>query len=151
MEQLTTQQLKDKINNKENYLNSFNQYKSDLLKENKEIYLEILKQLSLSILDKNWHNHIQELNNIRMSVSLRGYAGKDPLEEFRKASFFAFNQLVYDIQKQIVMVLNNVKLRSKENDKGELVEIDTEVKKIGRNNPCPCGSGKKYKHCHGLN
>ena len=142
---------KDKINNKENYLNSFNQYKSDLLKENKEIYLEILKQLSLSILDKNWHNHIQELNNIRMSVSLRGYAGKDPLEEFRKASFFAFNQLVYDIQKQIVMVLNNVKLRSKENDKGELVEIDTEVKKIGRNNPCPCGSGKKYKHCHGLN
>ena len=142
---------KNNIRDKENYLSSFNQYKNDLLKENEDVYIEVLKQLSLSIMDKNWHNHIQELNNIRMSVSLRGYAGKDPVEEFRKASFFAFNQLVHDIQKQIVMVLNNVKIRDKENSDDDLSAIDTEVKKIGRNNPCPCGSGKKYKHCHGLN
>ena len=142
---------KNNIRDKENYLSSFNQYKNDLLKENEDVYIEVLKQLSLSIMDKNWHNHIQELNNIRMSVSLRGYAGKDPVEEFRKASFFAFNQLVHDIQKQIVMVLNNVKIRDKEDSDDDLSAIDTEVKKIGRNNPCPCGSGKQYKHCHGLN
>ena len=57
-------------------------------------YIYILRQVSLSILDKNWHNHIQELTNIRMSVSLSGYGGKDPVNEFRKASLSAFNQLI---------------------------------------------------------
>ena len=61
-------------------------------------------------MDKNWHNHIQELTNIRMSVSLSGYGGKDPVNEFRKASFAAFNNLVYEIQKQMVLVLNNMNI-----------------------------------------
>ena len=100
-------------------------------------------------MDKNWHNHIQELTNIRMSVSLSGYGGKDPVNEFRKASFAAFNNLVYEIQKQIVLVLNNMNItnQKKKNQKMKILTLFT--KKIGRNDPCPCGSGKKYKQCHG--
>ena len=112
----------------------------------KGVYEQILKQVSLTILDKNWHNHIQELTNIRMSVSL----GKDPLNEFRKASFAAFNTLVYEIQKQMVLVLNMMNItnqNSNEKFKENLNEFS--AKKIGRNDPCPCGSRKKYKQCHG--
>ena len=139
------------IKDKKGYLDKFKDIKLENLKIHNEIYIDILRQVSLTILDKNWHNHIQELNNIRMSVSLSGYAGKDPVNEFRKASFAAFNQLIYEIQKQMVLVLNNMAIQNKssnssENNKQEVLPSN---KKIGRNDPCPCESGKKYKHCHG--
>jgi preprotein translocase subunit SecA len=142
---------KDQIKEKEYYLDKFNEFRNRNFEEHKQIYLLILKQIALSILDKNWHNHLQELNNIRMSVSLSGYGGKDPVNEFRKASFSAFNNLIYEIQKQLVLVLNNLKVKNndKNSETTSLEEIDN--KKIGRNDPCPCGSGKKYKQCHGLN
>ena len=85
-------------NNKDHYLTSFNKIKDDNYSKHSNAYIFILRQVSLSIIDKNWHNHIQELTNIRMSVSLSGYGGKDPLNEFRKASLSAFNHLIYDIQ-----------------------------------------------------
>jgi preprotein translocase subunit SecA len=85
-----------------------------------------------------------------MSVSLSGYGGKDPVNEFRKASFAAFNTLVYEIQKQIVLVLNNMNITNQGSKKNEDENLDiSSPKKIGRNDPCPCGSGKKYKQCHG--
>ena len=142
---------KDQIKEKEYYLDKFNEFRNSNFEEHKQIYLLILKQIALSILDKNWHNHLQELNNIRMSVSLSGYGGKDPVNEFRKASFSAFNNLIYEIQKQLVLVLNNLKVKNndKTTETNSLEEIDN--KKIGRNDPCPCGSGKKFKQCHGLN
>ena len=85
-----------------------------------------------------------------MSVSLSGYGGKDPVNEFRKASFAAFNTLVYEIQKQIVLVLNNMNITNQSSKKNEDEDLDISTpKKIGRNDPCPCGSGKKYKQCHG--
>ena len=85
-----------------------------------------------------------------MSVSLSGYGGKDPVNEFRKASFSAFNTLVYEIQKQIVLVLNNMNITNQSSKKNEDENLDISTpKKIGRNDPCPCGSGKKYKQCHG--
>jgi preprotein translocase subunit SecA len=83
-------------------------------------------------------------------VSLSGYGGKDPVNEFRKASFAAFNTLVYEIQKQIVLVLNNMNITNQGSKKNEDENLDiSSPKKIGRNDPCPCGSGKKYKQCHG--
>ena len=66
------------------------------------------------------------------------------------ASLAAFNELVYEIQKQMVLVLNNIRVQNKEeSENNNLNEPNT--KKIGRNDPCPCGSGKKYKQCHGSN
>ena len=85
-----------------------------------------------------------------MSVSLSGYGGKDPLNEYRKASFAAFNNLVYEIQKQMVLVLNNMRITDQGTNKPEEKKLFNSIpKKIGRNDACPCGSGKKYKNCHG--
>jgi preprotein translocase subunit SecA len=138
------------MNDKSIYLESFNEIKKQNFDQHKDIYEKILRQVSLTILDRNWHNHIQELTNIRMSVSLSGYGGKDPVNEFRKASFAAFNTLVYEIQKQIVLVLNNMNITNQSSKKNEDKNLDIITpKKIGRNDPCPCGSGKKYKQCHG--
>ena len=141
----------DLVRDKEYYLQKLNKIKMDNFDQHKEIYLNLLKQIALNILDKNWHNHLQELNNIRLSVSLSGYGGKDPVNEFRKASFSAFNNLIYEIQKQLVLVLNNLQIRKKDQIAAEPQTEKIENKKIGRNDPCPCGSGKKYKQCHGVN
>ena len=138
------------MNDKSIYFESFDEIKKQNFDQHKDIYEKILRQVSLTILDRNWHNHIQELTNIRMSVSLSGYGGKDPVNEFRKASFAAFNTLVYEIQKQIVLVLNNMNITNQGSKKNEDENLDISTpKKIGRNDPCPCGSGKKYKQCHG--
>ncbi|MFL2514688.1 MAG: preprotein translocase subunit SecA [Alphaproteobacteria bacterium] len=138
------------MNDKSLYIESFDEIKKQNFDQHKDIYEKILRQVSLTILDRNWHNHIQELTNIRMSVSLSGYGGKDPVNEFRKASFAAFNTLVYEIQKQIVLVLNNMNITDQGSKKNEDENLDISTpKKIGRNDPCPCGSGKKYKQCHG--
>ena len=147
----TLTHLKENVlKEKKDYLEQFNKIKSDNLERHNEIYEQILRQVTITILDKNWHSHIQELTNIRMSVSLSGYAGKDPVNEFRKASFSAFNQLIYEIQKQIVLVLNNMNIQSQSNDNQiKLTDSQPINKKVGRNDPCPCGSKKKYKHCHG--
>ena len=88
----------NKNNDKNHYLEAFKNIKDENYSKHSDAYIFILRQVSLSILDKNWHNHIQELTNIRMSVSLSGYGGKDPVNEFRKASLSAFNQLIYEIQ-----------------------------------------------------
>ena len=147
----TLTHLKENVlKEKKDYLEQFNKIKSDNLERHNDIYEQILRQVTITILDKNWHSHIQELTNIRMSVSLSGYAGKDPVNEFRKASFSAFNQLIYEIQKQIVLVLNNMNIQSQSNDNQiKLTDSQPINKKDGRNDPCPCGSKKKYKHCHG--
>ena len=147
----TLTHLKENVlKEKKDYLEQFNKIKSDNLERHNDIYEQILRHVTITILDKNWHSHIQELTNIRMSVSLSGYAGKDPVNEFRKASFSAFNQLIYEIQKQIVLVLNNMNIQSQSNDNQiKLTDSQPINKKVGRNDPCPCGSKKKYKHCHG--
>ena len=138
------------MNDKSIYLETFDEIKKQNFDDHKDIYEKILRHVSLTILDRNWHNHIQELTNIRMSVSLSGYGGKDPVNEFRKASFAAFNNLVYEIQKQMVLVLNNMNISNQGLIKPEEKNLfDAQPKKIGRNDPCPCGSGKKYKNCHG--
>ena len=149
----TLTHLKDnELKEKKEYLEQFNKIKADNLKKHSDVYEQILRQVTLTILDKNWHNHIQELTNIRMSVSLSGYAGKDPVNEFRKASFSAFNQLIYEIQKQIVLVLNNMNIQNQpEDNQTKPIEPLPINKKLEGNDPCPCGSGKKYKHCCGKN
>ena len=143
----TLTHLKENVlKEKKDYLEQFNKIKSDNLERHNDIYEQILRQVTITILDKNWHSHIQELTNIRMSVSLSGYAGKDPVNEFRKASFSAFNQLIYEIQKQIVLVLNNMNIQSQSNDNQiKLTDSQPINKKVGRNDLCPCGSKKKIQ------
>ena len=116
--------------------------------EHKENYLILMKQVALMTVDKNWQNQIQELSNIRQSVAFSGNAGKDPINEFKKGAFNSFNNLIYKIQEDIVLISNNLKFRIAPTEEKK-TDQDLVEKKIGRNDPCPCGSGKKYKQCHG--
>ena len=138
-----------------NYNSSINEIIEELKKnklvqynEHKENYLVLMKQVALMTVDKNWQNQIQELSNIRQSVAFSGNAGKDPINEFKKGAFNSFNNLIYKIQEDIVLISNNLKFRIGPTEEKK-TDQDLIEKKIGRNDPCPCGSGKKYKQCHG--
>ena len=138
-----------------NYNSSINEIIEELKKnklvqydKHKENYLVLMKQVALMTVDKNWQNQIQELSNIRQSVAFSGNAGKDPINEFKKGAFNSFNNLIYKIQEDIVLISNNLKFRIGPTEEKK-TDQDLIEKKIGRNDPCPCGSGKKYKQCHG--
>ena len=115
---------------------------------------EIEKRIFLQILDFLWRSHLQYLEQLRQVVGLRSYGQKDPLSEFKKEAFVLFENLLEKIKIDIIkFLLNlNIVLTSEKKDKQKLSteeKNDTKKKKIQRNEKCPCGSGKKYKHCHG--
>ena len=94
---------------------------------------------------------MQYLEQLRQVIGLRSYGQKDPLSEFKKEAFMLFEGLLEKIKNDIIKFLINLNIvisSEKQNEKKQTEEI-TENKKIGRNEKCPCGSGKKYKHCCG--
>jgi preprotein translocase subunit SecA len=136
------------------------------------------KAVMLQTLDHYWKEHLAAMDYLRQSVNLRGYAQKNPTQEFKRESFTMFESLLDTINIEIVKSLSSVTIN--ENTKADDVEqqnneeaqaqhealgttgVDdheveaitqedeqTKVEKVGRNEPCPCGSGKKYKNCHG--
>ena len=80
---------------------------------------------------------------------MRGYAQKDPLEEFRRESFKLFEDLLYKIKIDFITFLNNLEIVNKEKLPEKKDFVKTPPKKMKRNEPCFCGSGKKFKYCHG--
>ena len=84
---------------------------------------------------------------------MRQYGQKDPLSEFKKEAFFLFEGLLSKIKKDLIKLLLNLNIvvptEKNEKKKKEKSEEKNEFKKVGRNEKCPCGSGKKFKHCHG--
>ncbi len=118
------------------------------LKENNSIE----KRLFLQIIDFSWRSHLQYLEQLRQVIGLRSYGQKDPLSEFKKEAFVLFESLLEKIKVDIIKFLLNLNIvLSKEDDNQknakESIEPDSKSKKIGRNDKCPCGSGKKFKHC----
>ena len=111
---------------------------------------EIEKGFFLQIVDINWKSHIQYLEHLRQVIGLRSYGQRDPLIEYKKESFDLFENLLQKLKRDLVAVLINLSFAHEpiENTekKEELINIK---KKMKRNEPCFCGSGKKYKHCHG--
>ena len=137
----------DKI--KELYSNKKN-IRIETLGENQNNSLE--KKIFLQIIDFSWRSHLQYLEQLRQVIGLRQYGQKDPLSEFKKEAFILFEGLLAKIKNDLIkfllnlnIVVSNNELESV-NDKNENTKED---KKIGRNEKCPCGSGKKFKHCHG--
>jgi len=128
----------------------------------------------LRALDHHWKDHLAIMDQLRQSVNLRGYGQKNPVQEFKRESFSMFTTLLETINIEIVRALCSVNLEQI-NTQSELspegltkkekpppvqkrasvtrktVSTSQPVKnlKVGRNDPCPCGSGKKYKQCHG--
>ena len=111
------------------------------------------KKIFLQIVDFSWRSHLQYLEQLRQVIGLRQYGQKDPLSEFKKEAFVLFEGLLSKIKNDLIKLLLNLNIvvsSDEENKKIKEKNIDEiDFKKVGRNEKCPCGSGKKFKYCHG--
>ncbi|RZA20434.1 MAG: preprotein translocase subunit SecA [Lysobacteraceae bacterium] len=144
------------------------------------------KHVMLNVLDQNWKEHLGRMDYLRQGIHLRGYAQKQPKQEYKKEAFELFSELLERVKREVISLLARVRIR----DEAEIARIEAaerqqaeaaarqmqfqhpdmgglgadeeaaavqaqagsygdESSRIGRNDPCPCGSGKKFKHCHG--
>ena len=150
-------ELNDIINlNSDDFKNSikskFNNKKEERVKYLGEMQnFELEKRIFLQIIDFSWRSHLQYLEQLRQVIGLRSYGQKDPLSEFKKEAFALFEGLLEKIKNDVIkFLLNlNIVISNEERKEEKQSEIRTDNKKIGRNEKCPCGSGKKYKHCCG--
>jgi len=116
------------------------------------------RSVILQIIDQNWRAHLSALDQLRQGIGLRAYGQKDPKQEFKKEAFGLFGQLLEKIKFEVTRVLMLVQVKNEEQvneidkkneAKRKASQVDSEPKKVSRNDMCPCGSKKKYKHCHG--
>ena len=119
----------------------------------KEQSQEIEKRILLQSIDVNWKSHIQYLEQLRQVIGLRSYGQRDPLIEYKKEAFDLFSNLLDKLKLDFITILMNLKVveetRTKENNNEKKNDPKLVGKKMRRNEPCFCGSGKKYKHCCG--
>ncbi|MEQ4574252.1 MAG: preprotein translocase subunit SecA [Gammaproteobacteria bacterium] len=150
------------------------------------------KHVMLTVLDQGWKEHLAKMDYLRQGIYLRGYAQKQPKQEYKKEAFELFSEMLENVKREVVNLLARVRIRSEEEvaaleeqerrqaearllasqfqhqeaggygadeeaaevagrgpGAGAVAQVVREAPKVGRNDPCPCGSGKKYKHCHG--
>jgi len=118
------------------------------------VFREAEKSLLLQVLDQCWKDHLLYLDQLRQSIGLRAYGQKDPLNEYKKEAFDLFEEMLSKISFMIVSIISNFEIQRNEDLKEEkqAASNNLEIKnfnKIPRNSKCPCGSGKKFKHCCG--
>jgi preprotein translocase subunit SecA len=139
-------------------------------------FTPFMRMILLQSIDSHWREHLAALDYLRQGIHLRGYAQKNPKQEYKREAFELFSQLLDVVKMDVTRVLMTVRIQSQEevaqaaeaieeraghvsnvtythpNEDGSVsqeADPDSVVPKVGRNEPCPCGSGKKYKHCHG--
>ena len=139
----------------------FNKRMQSLYLEKKNSRIKILnesqnnsleKKIFLQIIDFSWRSHLQYLEQLRQVIGLRQYGQKDPLSEFKKEAFVLFESLLLKIKNDLIKFLLNLNIvvsNEESNENIKEVKENKSEKKVGRNEKCPCGSGKKFKHCHG--
>ena len=141
---------------RKNFINKIKDIFLDKKKERVKIVGEtqnndLEKKIFLQIIDFSWRAHLQYLEQLRQVIGLRSYGQKDPLSEFKKEAFRLFEGLLEKIKIDLIKFLINLNIvvteKNEQQPKKEQKTITN--KKVGRNDKCPCGSGKKYKHCHG--
>lgn len=126
---------------------------------------QIERIIYLQVLDSSWREHLYTMDNLKTGIGLRGYNQKDPLIEYKKESYNLFLEFVENLKIETTKMLQIVQLREREEDVADKMlhsmqeELEQDLsyeslpqdsqKKVSRNDPCPCGSGKKYKLCHG--
>ena len=125
--------------------------RSKILGENQS--KEIEKRILLQSIDFNWKSHIQYLEQLRQVVGLRSYGQRDPLIEYKKEAFDLFSNLLNKLKLDYVKILMNLKVYDEPTEKINQKQLKEKFKNLGkktsRNDPCPCGSGKKFKKCCG--
>jgi preprotein translocase subunit SecA len=134
-----------------------------------DVLRQFEKAVMLQSLDSHWKEHLAAMDHLRQGIHLRGYAQKNPKQEFKRESFELFAELLDNLKYDVIGILSKVQIKAESDveaveeqhrkaDKApkefthqstNAVEKPPEVPRVGRNEPCPCGSGKKYKHCHG--
>jgi preprotein translocase subunit SecA len=120
---------------------------------------EIEKYIMLRIIDSKWMDHIDAMDQLRNGINLRAYGQRDPLIEYKFEAFEAFQAMIYSIKEDVVRFVMRVRVVERPEERKMIVNQGEEAEKkpvkvgdkIGRNDPCPCGSGKKYKKCCGQN
>ena len=139
----------------------FNKKIKNLYSDKKNLRIKILgdsqnsnleKKIFLQIIDFSWRSHLQYLEQLRQVIGLRQYGQKDPLSEFKKEAFILFEGLLLKIKNDLIKFLLNLNIvvsREEQKEDKEKISNDKLEKKVGRNKKCPCGSGKKFKYCHG--
>ena len=139
----------------------FNKKIKNLYSDKKNLRIKILgdsqnsnleKKIFLQIIDFSWRSHLQYLEQLRQVIGLRQYGQKDPLSEFKKEAFILFEGLLLKIKNDLIKFLLNLNIvvsREEQKEDKEKISNDKLEKKVGRNEKCPCGSGKKFKYCHG--
>ena len=132
-----------------------------------EMMREVERVILLKNVDRYWMDHIDNMDELKKGIYLRSYGQRDPVVEYRMEGFEMFDAMVASIREDTVRMLLTIQIRTQEEPKREQVAKPTvaahgesdrsirkepvHVKKVGRNDPCPCGSGKKYKKCCGAN
>ena len=152
-------------------------YEEKMAQIDSEQRKNIEKMLYLQIVDRDWREHLYQMDTLKAGINLRGYNQKDPLTEYKKESYNLFMELVTRLKSDSIRTLHSIRFKTKEeieadqrayeemqkkineaqNSENEInsdenlqeENLQNEVKKVGRNEPCPCGSGQKYKDCHG--
>ncbi|MNO62842.1 preprotein translocase subunit SecA [compost metagenome] len=129
-----------------------------------EMVREFEKVIALRSVDSKWMDHIDAMDQLRQGIHLRAYGGTDPLREYQFEGFEMFNQMVASIQEEVATYI--MKAQIERNQERQAVVDESKIstsgepaekrpvhrgEQVGRNDLCPCGSGKKYKHCHGQN
>ncbi|MDT8370378.1 MAG: preprotein translocase subunit SecA [Gammaproteobacteria bacterium] len=146
-----------------------------------EIMRHFEKAIMLQTLDAQWKEHLAQMDYLRQGINLRGYAQKDPKQEFKREAFNMFTSMLESIKHDVISLISRVQVRAQEDveaveeqrrqagaveyqhDQSDAMGDDSEQdampthqepitrdgRKVGRNDPCPCGSGKKFKQCHG--
>lgn len=145
----------------------------------RDIMRRVEKQIMLDVLDRQWKDHLAAMDHLRQGINLRSYAAKNPKQEYKREAFEMFVSMLENIKHEVASFLamfrpreGGLELTEKKRDLPEGMKFNhaaspdplhnrqineekysqpfvREQKKVGRNQPCPCGSGKKYKHCHG--
>ncbi len=144
-----------------------------------EQFTPFMRMVLLQNIDSHWREHLAALDYLRQGIHLRGYAQKQPKQEYKREAFELFAQLLDLVRNEVTRLLMTVQIQSREQADAAAQDIEaraeaisnvsytaptetgeaqttmdlrtlaTAVPQVGRNEPCPCGSGKKYKHCHG--
>ncbi|WP_057832664.1 preprotein translocase subunit SecA [Colwellia sp. TT2012] len=155
---------------REKIITAFEQgYKDKEAAVGADVLRQFEKAVMLQSLDSHWKEHLSAMDHLRQGIGLRAHAQKNPKQEFKRESFQLFTEMLDNLKYDVVGILSKVQIRAEsdveaveeQHRKSEEIAMDfqhkaasspgrpEQVPRVGRNEPCPCGSGKKYKQCHG--
>ena len=156
LDEITKEDITNMLNERANTI--YQKREDDL---GKELLREIERVVLLKVVDSKWMAHIDDMDELKKGIGLRSYGQKNPVVEYRMEGFDMFDAMIDSIREDTVRMLFTIKVQKADPapkreqvlkpDAGSSQSITRKVKKVGPNEPCPCGSGKKYKKCCGAN